>query len=182
MTIEFGFCHCGCDNKTTISSRSDAKAGSVKGQPRRFLKGHGRRLSGVEYLVEDCGYKTPCWVWQLSLTKFGHGQIKQDGVTTMAHRIYYEKIHGPIPPREAPLWLEIDHLCRLPRCVNPDHLEIVPRAVNQQRGSASKLSENDVLQIRRAEGSNKSIALQFGVSSTCVGKILRGISWKNVQL
>lgn len=44
-TIPHGFCHCGCGNKTTISKRSDSAAGCVKGEPRRYLQGHGNRCA-----------------------------------------------------------------------------------------------------------------------------------------
>lgn len=41
----------------------------------------------------------------------------------------YENRYGPIPSS-----LEIDHLCRVRSCVNPDHMEAVTRRINQTRG------------------------------------------------
>lgn len=47
----------------------------------------------------------------------------------MAHRWVWEWMVGPIPPG-----LDLDHLCRTPNCVNPDHLEPVAHIVNVRRG------------------------------------------------
>lgn len=47
----------------------------------------------------------------------------------LAHRIVYEFYCEPIPNG-----LELDHLCRIPSCVNPDHLEPVTHAINMARG------------------------------------------------
>ena len=46
-----------------------------------------------------------------------------------AHRVAWELIRGPIPEG-----LVLDHLCRTSACVNPDHLEPVPQAINMIRG------------------------------------------------
>ena len=46
-----------------------------------------------------------------------------------AHRAAYELFVGPIPSG-----YEIDHLCRVRDCVNPDHLEAVTRRENLLRG------------------------------------------------
>lgn len=46
-----------------------------------------------------------------------------------AHRVAYELTRGPIPAG-----MEIDHLCRVRSCVNPDHLEAVTRGENLRRG------------------------------------------------
>lgn len=47
----------------------------------------------------------------------------------MAHRAVYEHLRGPIP-----VGLELDHLCRNTRCVNPAHLEPVTHRENALRG------------------------------------------------
>ena len=46
----------------------------------------------------------------------------------MAHRMAYTEAKGPIPDG-----LEIDHLCRVKTCVNPEHLEAVTRRENMLR-------------------------------------------------
>lgn len=51
-----------------------------------------------------------------------------NGRLTTAHRIAYELWFGPIPKG-----LTIDHLCRVKRCINPDHLEAVTGTENTRR-------------------------------------------------
>lgn len=75
-----------------------------------------------------------CWLWQghtranrygtFSLW-LGDGKVK----TWFAHRFAYEALVGSIP-----IGLDLDHLCRNPSCVNPDHLEPVTRQTNVRRG------------------------------------------------
>lgn len=49
-----------------------------------------------------------------------------------AHRYSWEEANGPVPEG-----LELDHLCRTPACVRPDHLEPVTHLENQRRGSVT---------------------------------------------
>jgi hypothetical protein len=49
--------------------------------------------------------------------------------TKAAHRLFYEQLVGPIPDG-----LQLDHLCRVRHCVNPDHLEPVTQTANVLRG------------------------------------------------
>lgn len=58
-----------------------------------------------------------CWLWIAGLGTSGYGQIYYRGGTRHAHRVVYEVFKGSIPPG-----FEIDHLCRVRCCVNPDHL------------------------------------------------------------
>ena len=67
-----------------------------------------------------------CWLWTGGLgSNLGYGKFNHK----QAHRAAYEAFRGPIPPG-----LTIDHLCRTPSCVNPDHLEPVTHRENILRG------------------------------------------------
>jgi hypothetical protein len=70
-----------------------------------------------------------CWRWIGSLSTHGYGQLSVNKRPVFAHRFSYELHTGPIPKG-----LDIDHLCRVRNCVNPQHLEAVTRKVNLSRG------------------------------------------------
>lgn len=79
-----------------------------------------------------------CWIWLGNLDDWGYGRAVSVRVsptrTKMAHRWVYEQRVGPIPAGE-----QIDHLCRIPCCVNPEHLEAVTVAENVRRGLHGEL-------------------------------------------
>lgn len=58
-----------------------------------------------------------CWEWMGEIHN-GYGRLHH----TRAHRFTYEEVIGAVPPG-----LELDHLCRNRRCVNPFHLDPVTR-------------------------------------------------------
>ena len=129
--IPVGLCQCGCGELTPIATRSYLGRGVIKGRPARFVNaGHATRKAANEhYRVEDRGYKTSCWVWQLSTDRDGYGNLWARGTSQKAHRVYYEDHVGPVPKG-----LQLDHLCRVRSCVNPEHLEPVTAQVNVLRG------------------------------------------------
>lgn len=73
--------------------------------------------------LNDCliyaGYKNP----------EGYGRNIAGGV----HRQMYEQFRGLIPDG-----LELDHLCEVKSCVNPDHLEAVTHHENAIRGNLKR--------------------------------------------
>lgn len=73
-----------------------------------------------------------CWLWTGSIDRDGYGRARYKGVPRRAHRILYETERGPIPAG-----LVLDHKCRNPGCVNPDHLEPVTQAENIRRSPIS---------------------------------------------
>ncbi|HEV8450554.1 MAG TPA: HNH endonuclease signature motif containing protein [Gaiellales bacterium] len=101
----------------------------------RFIKGHNNPVTRLPtFVVEDRGYKTPCWAWQGRTIYSGYGITRgTDGVITTAHRAMYELHYGQVPDG-----LELDHLCRHRDCVNPDHVEAVTHLENVRRGSRSR--------------------------------------------
>ena len=68
-----------------------------------------------------------CWLWTSEINK-GYGRLTINAKHVLAHRFAYELLIGPIPDG-----LELDHLCRVRHCVNPEHLEPVTTSVNVQR-------------------------------------------------
>ena len=71
----------------------------------------------------------PCWMWVGSRNAKGYGQFF-DGKTVKAHRWAYQFFVGPIPKG-----LVIDHTCRVPSCVRPDHLRVLSNRTNILIGS-----------------------------------------------
>lgn len=69
-----------------------------------------------------------CWEWVGALNPYPG--IRIGGKMRRAHRVSYEHFKGQVP-----IGLELDHLCRNVRCVNPDHLEAVTHAENVRRGA-----------------------------------------------
>lgn len=96
--------------------------------------------------VEVTGF---CWLWTGETGGGGYGRLHFQGARGQAHRIIYELLVGPIPDG-----LQLDHLCRIRNCVNPDHVEPVTFKVNQERKVAkwAKPKQPTQAAIRKAKG------------------------------
>ncbi len=77
-------------------------------------------------------YLGPCWIWSGAETA-GYGCIMNKAGSKLAHRVAYEAVRGPIEAET------LDHLCRVPLCVNPAHLEPVSLAENVRRGHGGRI-------------------------------------------
>lgn len=125
-----------------------------------------------------------CWMWMGSHTKEGYGNFN----SSKAHRISYQLHFGEFPP-----YMDVLHKCDNPSCVNPDHLFLgtaqdnsddMKRKGRASRGEASgnsKLTAQDVIDIRQGISDKKScvdLGRRFGVTSTAISDIKRGRTWK----
>lgn len=70
-----------------------------------------------------------CWLWVGLINRDGYGVFQKSGCgSNLAHRFSYQYFIGSIGDG-----LELDHLCRVRRCVNPWHLEPVTGRENWLR-------------------------------------------------
>lgn len=104
-------------------AKSKARKMAARDHPEEIIPSeHARFLSKIAEQASGC------WEWQACDNGLGYGFFSIAGVNQLAHRVSYRHFRGPIADG-----LELDHLCRNRRCVNPDHLEPVTHLVNMRR-------------------------------------------------
>ncbi len=176
ITRQGKLCECGCGSPAPVATRNDATKGYIKGEPMRFVRGHARRRDVPNFVVNADGY----WIWQRGLNPVsGYGMASRE----YAHRKMYRKYKGEIPEG-----MQIDHLCRVRACVNPNHLEAVTRSENALRGltgrqakvAARRLTDAQVREIRTSKESNRELAKQHGVSHETIRCVKNGHHYAEV--
>lgn len=88
------------------------------------------------YEVDESG----CWISLYSTGSHGYSQVTwhEDGRTRMrlGHRVSWEAVNGLIEDG-----LTIDHLCKVRRCINPEHLRLLDNITNAQGGGGHNVTE-----------------------------------------
>ena len=161
-----------------------------------------RHWKGTDITAKSCREKTnldrfeekvvrtkKCWKW-IGIKNFhGYGSIWNGERMALAHRLSYVLFVGEIPDGMCVL-----HKCDNPECTKPDHLWIGTKKDNSEdmvakgrsvvgsRQGRSKLTESDVLKIRRLHKvfTQTAIAKMFGVGSPMISLIINRKNWTHI--
>lgn len=127
-----GLCLCGCGEPTVIIRKTYRGKFLFKGHHTRYLTGHDHRRSVLYEIDVESG----CWLWIGAKNQDGYGitgRGKRAGRSSHAHRWMWEETRGRVPDG-----MELDHLCGVRHCVNPDHLEPVTHQENVRRAKPGR--------------------------------------------
>jgi hypothetical protein len=151
----------------------------------------------VERLAQKIERRGPdeCWPWTgATFLSTGYGRVnlprsagKQSGTT--AHRALWATLYGE-PHQD----LEICHTCDNRLCCNPAHLFAGTPKINAMdkvrkgraarifgtRNGASKLTPDQVSEIRASNSPHRVIARKFGVSEGAIRFARSGETWGHV--
>lgn len=116
-----------------------------------------------------------CWTWEGRHQRIGYGIFWIDSNPYLAHRVSYTMAFGPIPEG-----LCVCHRCDNRACVRPSHLFLGTQRDNMLDMSRKRrrhcLSQTQVDAARaliQCGKTAKTIAHQFGVSPTTIGRDIR---------
>lgn len=96
-----------------------------------------RRLETLDDIRRACVLTAGHWIWLGRISSEGYARCQRGKMQKFVHRMAFELKHGPIAEG-----LEIDHLCRIRRCVNPGHLEAVTHRENMLRSPIATVAIN----------------------------------------
>lgn len=184
----YGYCHCGCGQKTTISFRT--------GKPCLFKKNHETIAIKFWSKVNKDGsipthmpHLGQCWEWIGSVNcKWGYGQFGTKRLR--AHRVAWVLTNGEITNN-----LHVLHKCDNRLCCNPEHLFLGTQQDNiddkvskgrQPKGETNGghiLTSQQVNEIRQrymAGGITQyKLADEYGVRQTTISAIITRTNWKD---
>jgi hypothetical protein len=151
-----------------------------------FLPAEGESISPRakigDYLIEDRGFESSCWIWQRGKDEAGYGKLSPGTKASdqRAHREYYRLACGPIPAG----W-HVHHRCEQPSCVNPAHLEAKSHSqhLTDHKQADSILAWDDIREMRRlwatAEWTSQRLGERFGVETSMAWRIVDNRNWKD---
>lgn len=206
--IPYGYCHCGCGQKTRIATANNTQYGHIKGEPVRYINHHSSKYTPEQAIKEfwskvnkDGSIPThmphlgKCWEWLGSKHYRGYGDVRWNGRKDKAHRAAWQIVNGDISDG-----LCVLHKCDNPSCCNPKHLFLGTQKQNAEdresknRGNRinvtgekhgmHKLTDKQVNEIRQryAAGgiTQRKIAAEYGVKQGTICDIVRRANWKHI--
>lgn len=95
-----------------------------------------------------------CWLWTAYISEKGYGSVRVGDRIVAAHRRSLELFEGSIIPTE----IDVHHVCKTKRCINPKHLIKVPH--NNHPGGAQFLHKNKTHCKRGHEFTGENVYLR----------------------
>ena len=146
------------------------------------------RRNEIDFIEQNgcliCVSHNPDYKGYVRIRRKNHtGSDKPIGV----HRFIYEECFGDIPDG-----LMVCHKCDNPTCINPEHLFLGTckdnmkdcsqkgRTLCGERGTAHKLTEKQVREIRISNLSQTKLAVKYNVSQAAIWYIIRRRNWAHV--
>lgn len=144
-----------------------------------------------KYIVVD---ERGCWLYQAAdHGPLGYSCLMVGGVRRKAHQWFYMGYKGTIPKG-----MSVLHKCDVPKCVNPDHLELGSTTLNNQQrhergrsrgpigtaNASAKLNDDKVHELldmyARERPNWVELGRRFGVSYATARDIVMGKIWRHV--
>lgn len=182
----------------SASRRNHGKRGMCSMHYQRYKKhGDPSRVDRTpspakDWINEHAAHNgSECLIWPFHIGVDGYGRVhrENDGPLTTASRMMCETVHGKAPSRKH----EAAHSCGKGNrgCVNPRHLYWATPSENQmdrvwhgtsnrgERQHGSKLTENEVLEIRSLKGvmPRLEVAGRYGIDPTTVSHVWNVTRW-----
>lgn len=164
-------------------------------------------LEDLRKLIRDNSVCNPegCWIWCKASDKDGYGIVQAFGKKDRAHRVSFILNVKPVPKG-----VQVQHICNVSSCCNPDHLELgdqsknmkymskcgrAPRNVKPEsytrerlahgeKHGQAKLTVDKVKEIRSlyATGTwtQRALARKFGMSRFPIQQIVNNKGWIGV--
>lgn len=142
----------------------------------------------------ELGGAEDCWLWKGCTSSDGYGSFRFAGRSVRAHRFAAHLFMGFDLASE----LQVCHHCDVRACVNPSHLFVGTLQDNQRdkiqkqrqcigiatdrakRNGQTKLTLEQVREVRTGGASQRQFARRFGVTRQAIQKVLKGESWRAV--
>lgn len=149
-------------------------------------------LKKIESRCEEVG---DCLEWQGHISAGGSPRIYHDSRMQSARKLM---LQAHCKPSEVPLKHKLVCTCENHRCVNADHIAIVPLAkfvrdrlvpgtnhllrsakIAKARRKSAKLTADDVAAIRASDEADHILAERYGVSRSHVSGIQARTKWRD---
>jgi hypothetical protein len=147
------------------------------------------------------GSNDACWPYLGHINANGYGRVSYKSKLWSAHRLAWFFTYGKIPAAPANTTKHgtvIRHSCDNPACCNPNHLVVGTQRDNiadrnnrgrnatyniSHKGVAHpgvRLTEVDVLAIRRSTETERQLANFYGVTRSCIQGVRNRTTWRHL--